>query len=85
MATKKPTVLIGENGVEYVIRNGDIREKCLHKTRRDESMGKMRKEVCAECGKVLIYNPDTNTQKSDGEVFRERYGRNPMELTHYQL
>lgn len=52
---------MGDDGVEYVVRGGAIVEKCQHRTRRDESMGKMRKEVCADCGKVLIYNKDTTT------------------------
>ena len=75
--TKQPTILIGADGIEYVIRGGKIREKCLHKTVRDESAGKMRKEVCHDCGKVLIYNPDTTASSDPFAAFRELHGREP--------
>lgn len=65
---KKPTTLIGEDGIEYVIRGGKIQEKCLHKTRRDESVGKMRKEVCHNCSKILVFNPDI-TSNNDGGYY----------------
>lgn len=77
---KEPTILVGEDGIEYVIRGGKIQERCLHKTRRDESAGKMRKEVCHDCGKILIFNADT-TRKGEYESFcdsfRSFHGRNP--------
>lgn len=67
---KKSTVIIGTDGFEYVFNGSRFVEKCLHKTCRDESAGVMRKEVCANCGKVLIYNPDTS-KNTLGEYFDE--------------
>lgn len=76
---KDPTVIVSEDGTEYVIRDGRIVEKCTHRTRRDESAGKMRKEVCHDCGKVLIYNPDTTRDSFRDAVdsFRSFHGREP--------
>ena len=75
----KPTTIIGADGIEYVISGGEIREKCQHRTRTDKSSGKVRHEVCHDCGKTLIYNPDT-TRGEFGDsmsAFRSRHGRNP--------
>lgn len=74
------TIITSDEGIHYVIRGGKLIEACLHRTKRDESEGKMRKEVCADCSKVLLFNPDV-TRKSASEEFRETFramhGREP--------
>ena len=57
------TIIKGKDGVEYVVDGGELVEKCLHRTRTDKSKGKMRLEVCHDCGKTLIYNPDTTEKE----------------------
>lgn len=62
---KEATTIIGSDGIEYVVSGGKIREKCQHRTRTDKSSGKERWEICHDCGKTLIYNPDvTSSEKS---------------------
>lgn len=80
----KATTIRSEEGIEYVIRGGKLVEKCLHKTRRDESKGTMRKEVCNDCEKVLIYNADTtpkapyrDTVQEAIDNFASYHGRQP--------
>lgn len=80
---KKTTIIMGADGVEYVVRGGKLEEKCLHRTVRDESSGKTRKEVCHDCGKVLIYNSDTTQTTNPIEQFYANHSRSPngMELS----
>lgn len=77
---KKPTILIGTDGIEYIISGGKIKEKCQHRTRTDKSNGTERWEVCHDCGKTLIYNKDTTAKSSFDtcrENFKSHYGREP--------
>lgn len=71
------TTFISEEGTEYVIRGGELQEKCLHKTRTDESTRDYRKEVCHDCKKVLIYNENKTREPSALETFRDFHGREP--------
>ncbi len=75
----KPTILIGTDGIEYIISGGKIIEKCHHRTRTDKSSGKIRHEVCHDCGKTLIYCEDTtkNAIKDFSAAFRNQHGREP--------
>lgn len=50
-------------GIGVCDKRWKISEKCQHNVSRDESTGKVRKVVCNDCGKILIYN--------DGESFEE--------------
>lgn len=83
MENKQPTILIGADGIEYVIRGGKLHEKCQHRTRTDKSSGKERWEVCYDCGKTLIYNKDTTESSNPIEMFRSIHGRDPkgMEIS----
>lgn len=77
---KEPTTIIGRDGIEYVVSGGQLVEKCYHKTVTDKSSGKVRHEVCHDCGKTLIYNKDTaepNEIESFSANFRAMHGRNP--------
>lgn len=65
-------IIKGKDGIEYVIDGGQIVEKCQHKTRTDKSHGKVRHEVCHDCGKTLIYNPDTT--KEDTPLITKGFG-----------
>lgn len=71
------TIIVSEEGTEYVIRGGNLVEKCLHRTRTDKSSGNIRHEVCHDCGKTLIYN-DTSRESFDPiKSFTEIHGRPP--------
>lgn len=76
----EPTIILGADGVEYVVRDGKLVEKCLHKVTRDESAGQIRKIVCHDCGKIMIYH-DKSKDRDDSwdpvKAFRDRHGRNP--------
>lgn len=78
----EPTILIGRDVIEYVIDKGLIVEKCLHKTRTDESSGQIMKETCHDCKKVLFYrdkSTEVAARKSYDpiEEFTKIHGRNP--------
>jgi len=79
---EKPTTILGKDGVEYVVSGGKLVEKCRHRTRRDESQGTIRKEVCHDCRKVMIYNGNTSEDTTDTirdfqDNFRNQHGKNP--------
>lgn len=79
---KEATTIIGKDGIEYVVSDGKLVEKCQHRTATDNSHGNVRHIVCHDCGKTLIYNPDTsrNEIREFSDEFRSRYGRNPTGL-----
>lgn len=80
---KEPTILIGADGIEYVIKGGELVEKCQHRTRTDKSSGTERWEVCHDCGKTLIYNKNTSDSYNPIEAFTQQHGRAPrgMEIS----
>lgn len=73
---KETTIIMGSDGIEYIVSGGILIEKCKHRTKTDKSSGTERWEVCHDCGKTLIYSKNTKS-KSDSQVFYEMHGRNP--------